>query len=198
MNTTIPKLETPRLIVRGGTHEDALAAAEYMSRNMTYLAPTEPSRPPEFYTQNYWLEVIKNNDFEYTAGSSCRFFIFHKSSPKVVIGTAGLTGILRGPFQACYLGYGLDEKMQGHGYMTEALQNIVGFAFGRPGKGLNLHRIMANHLPSNTQSAAVLKRLNFVCEGLARDYLLIEGRWQDHVLNALTNVNWQAPPLAPS
>jgi ribosomal-protein-alanine N-acetyltransferase len=53
---------------------------------------------------------------------------------------------------------------------------------------------MANYLPQNERSARVLKGLGFVVEGYAKDYLYIDGRWQDHVLTALTNERWAAPP----
>jgi len=33
----------------------------------------------------------------------------------------------------------------------------------------------------------VLKRLGFVVEGHASEYLYVGGAWQDHVLTALTN-----------
>src|SRR5436309_3552164 len=72
-----------------------------------------------------------------------------------LIGRANLNEIVRGVFQAAYLGYSLAEHAQGHGYMTEALRAVIDFAFGE----LNLHRLMANYIPENLRSAAVLKRL---------------------------------------
>jgi ribosomal-protein-alanine N-acetyltransferase len=65
--------------------------------------------------------------------------------------------------------------------MTEAVRAMCDHAFGP----LGLHRIQANHLPDNHRSAAVLRRLGFTVEGLARELVLIEGRWRDHVLTAL-------------
>ena len=35
-----------------------------------------------------------------------------------------------------------------------------------------------------------MARLGFEKEGYAKDYLLIDGRWQDHVLTALTQREW--------
>jgi ribosomal-protein-alanine N-acetyltransferase len=46
---------------------------------------------------------------------------------------------------------------------------------------------MANYVPTNERSGRLLRRLGFVVEGYARDYLFIGGRFQDHVLTALTN-----------
>ncbi|HKF75835.1 MAG TPA: 30S ribosomal protein S5 alanine N-acetyltransferase, partial [Candidatus Dormibacteraeota bacterium] len=34
---------------------------------------------------------------------------------------------------------------------------------------------------------SVLRRAGFVVEGYARDYLLINGRWEDHMLTAIVN-----------
>jgi ribosomal-protein-alanine N-acetyltransferase len=50
---------------------------------------------------------------------------------------------------------------------------------------------MANHLLDNPRSAKLLQRLGFVREGLAKDYLRIDGEWRDHVLNSLTNPQWE-------
>ena len=52
---------------------------------------------------------------------------------------------------------------------------------------------MANYVPRNTRSAAVLERLGFTIEGEAKDYLYINGVWEDHVLTSLTNQDWTAP-----
>ena len=116
----------------------------------------------------------------------CNFFVFGGSSPGEVLGYVNLSNIVRGGFQACYLGYALAERSQGSGYMTEALRTAIDFAWG----DLKLHRIMANYLPQNERSAKVLQKLGFVIEGYAKAYLFIGGRWQDHVLTALTNERW--------
>ena len=72
--------------------------------------------------------------------------------------------------------------------MSEALPAAIDYVFAN----LNLHRIMANYLPDNQRSGNLLKRLGFVVEGYARDYLLINGKWQAYILTSLTNHNWQA------
>jgi len=106
------------------------------------------------------------------------------------MGYVNLSNIVRGAFQACYVGYGLAEESVGRGLMTEALRAVIDFAWGT----LKLHRVMANYLPENERSAKVLAGLGFEVEGYAKKYLYIDGRWQDHVLTALTNEKWSAPP----
>lgn len=55
---------------------------------------------------------------------------------------------------------------------------------------------MANYMPANARSAAVLQRLGFTIEGTARDYLFLAGAWQDHVLTSLTNPRPVVPALS--
>src|SRR4029077_11941499 len=96
------------------------------------------------------------------------------------------SNIIRGPLQACFLGYALGERHQGTGVMTEALRLAIDYMF----REMHIHRISANYMPHNTASAAVLKRLGFTVEGYSRDYLRIEGRWQDHILTSLLDPEW--------
>lgn len=113
-----------------------------------------------------------------------RFFILCDES---IIGVIGISNIVRGAFQAAYLGYNLAETYQNKGYMTEALEEVIAFAFS----ALNLHRIMANYRPDNHASERVLEKLGFEREGYAKNYLMVNGQWADHVLTAKTNPNWQ-------
>ena len=89
-----------------------------------------------------------------------------------------LDGIERGPVQSCHLGYWVDEEHNGRGLATAAVADMLGVAFGE----LELHRVQAATLPHNAASQRVLERNGFERIGLARGYLRIAGRWQDHVL----------------
>ncbi|MBD2570104.1 GNAT family N-acetyltransferase [Anabaena lutea] len=121
---------------------------------------------------------------------SLELVIFSKNNPSgSVVGQCNFTGIMRGPFQACYLGYNFDYRAVGHGYMFEALTGAIAYVFNE----LKLHRIMANYIPTNVRSAKLLRRLDFLTDGYSRDYLFIAGRWQDHVLTSLTNYEMKTP-----
>ena len=67
--------------------------------------------------------------------------------------------------------------------MREALQVAIAHMF----EAQQLHRIMANYQPVNLKSEKLLHSLGFEREGLARQYLNINGRWADHVLTSLIN-----------
>ena len=177
------------MLLRLAREEDVPRIPECQSLNEAHLAPWSPTRPPGFLTPGYWRERVREAEAEWAAGTGLGLFLFERAQPEAVIGTAGLSQIARGAFQACYLGYGIGRAHEGRGLMSEALRLLIAHAFGP----MNLHRIMANYMPRNTRSAALLARLGFEIEGEARAYLRIAGRWEDHVLTALTNPAWKAP-----
>ncbi len=188
----LPRLVTERLVVRPPGPSDAARVARYWRANEAFHARSSPVQREEFYTDAFWEERIPSLAAERRRGESLRVFLFDPREERV-LGHASLTRITRGAFHAANLGYSLDRRAEGRGLMTEALRALLAHAFGPMG----LHRVEANHLPSNRRSAAVLRRLGFRREGLARDYLLVDGRWQDHVLNSLTNREWIAPGPSP-
>lgn len=182
-----PTLHTERLTLRPAARQDAAAIVDYYTRNREHLRPWDPKHPPAFFTKEYWNHRIDQNHDEFQMGLSCRFFFFHRDNPHRVIGHASFSQIVRGSFQACYLGYTIDEECEGKGLMFEGLTEAIRYMF----EVQNMHRIMANYLPHNVRSGRLLRRLGFTVEGFARDYLMINGRWEDHVMTSLTNVNWR-------
>jgi len=181
-------IETPRTLLRLATHDDVPAIVRYFRENREFLARWEPRRPERFFTDEFWAEQVRRNTEEAESDRSLRLFVFPRDEPGRVIGTVNFTEFVRGVFQACYLGYGLSQAHEGRGYMREALSAGIAHAFGE----LRMHRIMANYLPHNRRSGNLLKSLGFQVEGYARDYLQIDGRWEDHVLTSLTNPDWRA------
>lgn len=143
--------------------------------------------PPAMRTAAFWQAHIPQMLDEFDSGHICKTFLYELDD-HTVFGSATLSHIIRGYFQACYLGYNIDAAHEGRGLMREALQALISFAFD----DLNLHRIMANYMPRNRRSAALLERLGFVVEGNAKQYLRINDVWEEHVLTALTNQAWRA------
>lgn len=182
-----PVLHTDRTELRFAGPEDVPGVVDYYTRNREHLRPWDPPHPEGFLTEQFWQKRTAQNEDEFYLGLSCRFFLFGRELPDRVIGHVSFTQIFRGPFHACYLGYSLDEAEQSKGLMFEALSAGIGYMFGEQ----NLHRIMANYIPYNRRSGNLLKRLGFIPEGYAQDYLMINGEWQDHILTSLTNRNWK-------
>ena len=105
-----------------------------------------------------------------------------------IAGQLSLSQIFLKGFQNAYLGYHLFAGFTGRGYMTEAVDVILHYAFN----DLRLHRIEANVQPHNRPSIAVLKRNGFRKEGFSRRYLKINGRWRDHERWAIIKEDWRA------
>lgn len=185
------RLNTTRLVVRSVHAGDAYRLAEYYAENWLFLKPWEPIRDDSHCYSAGWqarLDMIA----EMQNQGRAYYFILLGKDENEVYGVANFTGVLRGPFHACFLGYSLGEKWQGQGLMYEALQSAICYMLHQQ----SMHRIMANYMPHNHRSGALLTRLGFEREGYAKDYLLINGQWQDHVLTALTNNAWQQQRLA--
>jgi ribosomal-protein-alanine N-acetyltransferase len=176
-------IETERLTIRLAEIADVPEIIRYYGDNRAYLQPFSPTFAPDFLDQVTWLEQVRVRLREFASGDSFRGFLFERSAPRTIVGNLNLTQVQHGFAQSCLLGYNLAQDQQGNGYMTEAVTGAVAFAFGT----WRLHRVAAGYNPSKERSAAVLKRCGFEIEGLATAYLLINGRWEDHVLTAITN-----------
>jgi ribosomal-protein-alanine N-acetyltransferase len=180
----VPVLETPRLVLTLPQREHAEGLVNFLEHNREHLRPWSPPEAPGLRTLVGARRRIESMHAEYRAGASVRFWLFSKEAPaERLLGSASLSNIVLGAFRACHLGYQLDRDHEGRGLMHEALTAVLRYAFD----DLRLHRVMANYLPTNERSGRVLRRLGFVVEGYARDYLFIDGQFRDHVLTALTN-----------
>jgi [ribosomal protein S5]-alanine N-acetyltransferase len=188
MARQLPVLTTDRLIVRLAVVRDAPAVLRFYTGNREHLTPWWPQWRDEQFTLRFWQRAIDSNLQEFREERAVRFFLFPREDPGRVIGLANYNQIVRGVAHYTILGYGLAAEAEGQGLMREALEPTIRYMFDEFG----MHRIMANYVPQNVRSGALLKRLGFAVEGYARDYLLINGRWEDHILTALVNSEWKA------
>jgi ribosomal-protein-alanine N-acetyltransferase len=175
-------LLTERLVLRPPSVEDAYAMLAYYTHNRAHLRPWEPERPADFYTYATMAQRLTVMTEHMAAGMSVNLLMCGRRD-RALVGICNFSNIVRGPLQACHLGFGLDLRHQGQGLMQEALRAAIAHMFDTVG----LHRIMANYQPHNARSARVLTSLGFEREGYARSYLHIDGAWRDHVLTALVN-----------
>lgn len=158
----------------------AQAIAEYYQNNRDHLSPWEPVRAEDYYTLAFWQNVTEQNVLAFELEQEFRFVAFHHDDPHQIIGVCNFTGLIRGAFQACLMGYSLDRQYLNQGYMTEIVRVTTQYMFEQVG----LHRIMSNYMPNNIASERVLQKLGFEREGYAKRYLKIAGQWEDHILTA--------------
>jgi ribosomal-protein-alanine N-acetyltransferase len=179
-----PVIETERLAVTLPAVELAPLMLDYFEENREHLAQWSPPLPAGYYTESYWRERLRKAREEFEQDKSMQLAIFERGRlDGRVVGVCNFTAFIRSAFQACYLGYSIGRLDEGRGLMYEALAAAINYTF----EDLRLHRVMANYVPTNERSGRLLRRLGFTVEGYARDYLLIGGCWQDHILTSLTN-----------
>jgi [ribosomal protein S5]-alanine N-acetyltransferase len=188
----IPYIETDRLMLTVPTSDDARRMLHYVTMNREHLAAWEPLKPDEYFTEQFWVDRLSFEVEEFNAGRSLVLVLLDRTNPEgPFIGRVHFSNITYGVFQAAHLGYSLDDRSTGKGLMREALTAAIKYVF----EELNLHRVMANHVPENIKSAKLLERLGFTVEGYARDYIRIAGDWKDHVLTSLVNDSWKPDEL---
>lgn len=161
---------------------DAVRLSEFYLKNSDHFRQWEPLRASEHNSIEAWQERLNSRLAEHMEGRSFYFITVDPGSDEIV-GTCSLTNIIRGPFQACNMGYAISKQYQGKGIMKEFCSHVIFYAFDE----LGLNRIMANYMPSNIRSEALLNKLGFMREGIAKRYLKINGVWEDHVLTSLLN-----------
>ena len=163
------------LILRVRTEQDAAALAAAYQRNRGHLAPWDPTRTEDFFTEGGQLsqtrELLALRDMDATLPLVL-------ADGQEIAGGMTLSGIVRGAFQSATVGYWLDRDHTGRGLASEALTAVVETARDVYG----LHRLQAATLLANHASQSVLTRAGFERIGVAPNYLQIAGRWQDHVL----------------
>jgi [ribosomal protein S5]-alanine N-acetyltransferase len=175
-------IRTERTLITLVRADDADYLCRYYLRNAEHLAPWEPLRDEGYNSAEAWKDRARDFAGEALKGFAYRYVV-RLDAGREIIAVANFTSVIRGVFLACHLGYSIDREMQGRNLMFEALDRLIPHVFTTYG----LHRVMANYIPENERSGALLKRLGFEVEGRARDYLKINGEWRDHVLTARIN-----------
>jgi ribosomal-protein-alanine N-acetyltransferase len=181
---SLPHLIFENYTIRLLEENDAINIVKFYEINNHHLAPFE-SIVPDYFNQEYWQQKALINKADFYNKASCCLGIFKENE---IIGMINFNNIIHGCFKSCFLGYKISPYYQGKGIMKNCLQLAINFVFNE----LNLHRISANYIPTNIRSSKLLESLGFKTEGVAKNYLYINGKWQDHVLTSLINENWQS------
>lgn len=164
---------------------DAERIAQYFRDNRSHLTPWDPKRDEAFYTTDGWRQRLLKLSELHKMGIGFYLIIIDVETNQI-LGTISFSNMSRFPIHCCNVGYSLAERAQGRGVMTRALRMACQYMFSVQ----KMHRIMAAYIPRNKRSEGVLERSGFVHEGHAKDYILINGRWEDHNLMSLINSHW--------
>jgi|SRR5579872_626255 ribosomal-protein-alanine N-acetyltransferase len=151
------------------------AALRETSRD--FLTPWEPTWPADDLSRGAFRRRIRRYAEDLRTDQGYAFLIV-RTSDNALVGGLTLANIRRGVAQAGSIGYWMGQPFVRQGYMTAAVRAIIPFAF----VSLRLHRLEAACIPTNAGSIGLLEKTGFVREGYAREYLCINGIWQDHLL----------------
>ena len=175
----LPIIEGDGVYLRAPQMSDYSEWTTLREASRAFLTPWEPTWPSDDLSRSAFRRRLRRYAEDQRADTSYAFFLFRKSDDSLAGGLT-LANIRRGVAQAGSLGYWIGEPFARRGLMTGALHGLMPFAFG----SLRLHRLEAACIPSNAASIRLLEKMGFSREGYAREYLCINGLWQDHLLFA--------------
>src|SRR5436305_1007932 len=176
----LPTIAAPRVLLRWLTEDDVDALFSIFSdpevmRYWSTLPMTDQREAREllehvhesFRRQTLWQWGVARRDDDLVIGT-CTLLHFEADNRRGEIG------------------YALGREHWGQGYMGEALEALLGFAFGE----LDLHRLEADVDPRNSSSIRSLERLGFQREGYLRERWLVGGEAQDALFFGLLRREW--------
>jgi len=162
--SSIPRLETQRLILRAFTRADMAAYVRFIGdpRVQRYLGGGAPPCSGEPHSTN-WLNNINGRLLKsktvFTWCVECK-------ETKAVIGRIDLGGFVKRSMAD--IAYYFAPESWGRGYATEAAAAVTRFGFDE----LKLHRIQATVMPGNAASLRVLEKAGYAREGVLRKALM--------------------------
>lgn len=171
-------MTTQRLLLRQMTLDDAPAVQRLRSNVdvMKYI-----NRPLTLTIQDAeaWIGIVMQA-LEKTEGIT--WCICLKEAPAEHVGSIGLWRIEKENYRA-EIGYMLEPRLQGQGFMYEAIQQVVNYGFDQ----MKLHSIEAQIDPRNEASAALLRKAGFVQEAYFKENYYLDGGFADTAVFSLLN-----------
>ncbi len=179
-------LESARLKLRPPVIDDWPAWARLRGESRDFLQPWEPTWARNALTRAAFNRRLKLQMRDREAGAALSFFLIRREDD-ALMGGVTVSDIRRGVARSGTLGYWIGRSFSRQGYMSEAVETVIGHVFDE----LGLHRLEAACLPTNEASRRLLVSHGFNLEGIARGYLKIDGAWRDHLLFALIEQEWR-------
>jgi ribosomal-protein-alanine N-acetyltransferase len=172
----VSPIKGTNLLIRLPVMDDFPAWAQLRAESRSFLTPWEPTwREDDLTRTAFRLRYFNPEDRDVLYP----FFICDALSG-ALLGGISFGHIRRGVAHSGMMGYWMGAAHAGKGIMTRAVPLALKLAFGPVG----LRRVEAGSLPRNTASIRVLEANGFQREGYARQYLCINGIYEDHVLYA--------------
>ncbi|MDD9922625.1 MAG: GNAT family protein [Boseongicola sp.] len=173
------RIDTERLVLRPPVHADFRHWTALRKESEEFLKQWEPEWSRDHLTRKAFVNRVYWANRSIAQGTALPLFLTERTSGSL-LGAITLDNIRRGPAQAGTIGYWIGSNFARQGYMREALDATVHYAF----EVLDLSRLESACLPENAASRGLLEKCGYKYEGVAQSYLQINGRWRNHVLYA--------------
>jgi ribosomal-protein-alanine N-acetyltransferase len=95
-----------------------------------------------------------------------------------MIGVCNILNIQRHISQTAEIGYWIGERYAGLNFGKSAVSAVTNFCFDQ----LSLNRVEAAVMVKNAPSISILRTLGYKKEGISRQKLKINGKWEDHYI----------------
>jgi ribosomal-protein-alanine N-acetyltransferase len=178
---SLPTINTSRMRLRLITEEDVDALYRIFSHPEVMRYWGTPPLADRDAAAKLLAEIQEN----FRRRASMKWGIAELGTDEL-IGTATLFNLNLDNRRA-EIGYGLDRAYWRQGYMLEALQALLSYAFNV----LELHRLEADVDPRNVGSIRTLEKLGFQREGFLRERWLVNGEIQDALFYGLLRPEWE-------
>lgn len=177
----LPTIEASRIFLRHLEESDIDALFEIFSDEETMRYWSSPPFQVRSDAANYLADIQKL----FQQKTLFQWGISLKENDKIV-GTSTLFHLdMRN--RRAEIGYILNRKFWKKGFVNEALNSLLKFAFDE----LYLHRLEADVDPDNTASIRVVEKLGFQKEGFLRERWHVNGRICDTVFYGLLRSDWE-------
>ena len=174
------RLEHGEVTLRPIARSDRSAWEDARSRNAEWLVRWEATRPPGSPARAVTFQGMVRDLRRQARQRRCLPFALLVGGE--FAGQLTVNNIVGGSAMFASIGYWIDRRYAGHGYMPLAVAMATDHCF----TGLGLHRVEIAIRPENTASLRVVEKLGFPEIGYAPRFLHIDGDWRDHRLFALT------------
>ncbi|MBT8473446.1 MAG: GNAT family N-acetyltransferase [Marinicaulis sp.] len=180
-----PLLVHEKLLLRPPTVREYPQWRDLREESREHLTEWEQDWAPIDASLSSYKRRLKIFEREKRRKTGLALHVFERDTDRLV-GGATLTNIRYGAAQACVLGYWIGKPFTCKGYGAATAAAVSSHAIN----AIGLNRVEAACQPGNIASKKVLERCGFVKEGVAEDYLRINGEWRAHELHALTARNF--------
>ncbi len=176
----IPTIQTDRLVLRPFHIEDSKEVQRQVGSPK--VAATTAAIPHP-YPDGAAEEWISKHQGWFNSGTSVDFAIVLKGANKLI---GNISLMINKANQKAEIGYWLGEEHWNNGYCTEAMKEVIKYAF----EVRNLNKITCRHMMTNPSSGKVMIKSGLTQEGYLKQELLKDGQFYDTVVYGLLKSEW--------